>query len=243
MHTSPRFRTLAALFVPLALLVAGVPRPVALRPGSPFLVRLPLQRVGRTLVVRRSRGAADTSPQPLAWLTELERVRPHAKQVEFLQTWGPPVDSRDSLAVDAGTLAPREESLVSPALKFRYRFDRTRVSGWIQRDDSSPRPIAAAWGEPFFAFSEVGPIVRSLRYAAGLAFVVTLFSEADVAVEHDTITVLRDSTLADGRGVWIVRFADPVIEQRYVVDSISRATVRIVTRQRRSGTVFDARPE
>jgi hypothetical protein len=160
-----------------------------------------------------------------------------------MQMWGPPVDSSDSLTVDRRSLAPREEVLASAGLKFRYRYEGPRVSGWLQRGDSAPQRIARAFGEPIFAFNEVGPIVRSLRYAPGLTLVVPLLSEADAAIEHDTITVVGDSALADGSGVWIGRFADPVIEQRYVVDATSRATVRIVTRQRRSGTVFDARSE
>jgi hypothetical protein len=73
--------------------------------------------------------------------------------------------------------------------------------------------------------------------------ILPLFSEADAELEHDTITVVTDTALADGRTAWIVRFADPVIVQQYVVDAISRHTIRITTQQRKSGTRFDARSE
>jgi hypothetical protein len=135
------------------------------------------------------------------------------------------------LLLASAARSPSENRSVAPA----------RASGWIQRGDSAPRQIAREFTQAVFAFNEVPLIVCSVRYAAGLAVIVPLFSEADADLERDTITVVADPALGDGRGAWIVRFTDPVIAQRYVVDGTSRRTVAITTQQRRSGTVFDAR--
>ncbi|HEY7877045.1 MAG TPA: hypothetical protein VIC55_02400, partial [Gemmatimonadaceae bacterium] len=41
-----------------------------------------------------------------------------------------------------------------------------------------------------------------------------------------------------GRDVWVVRFADPAITTRYLVDVKTRAILDAVTTQRKAGTRF-----
>jgi hypothetical protein len=157
--------------------------------------------------------------------------------------WTPPVSNTDSLFVDASTFAPQREAFVSRALKFHYRYHGFEISGSLQRGDSAPRTIARHFHESPFAFNELESLVRSLRFTRGRSMIVPLFSEADAVLERDTIMVVADTVLADGQVAWIVRFADPVIVQQYLVDPTSRHTIRITTRQRKSGTLFDARVE
>jgi hypothetical protein len=145
--------------------------------------------------------------------------------------------------LDGSTFAPLREAFASPAFQFHYRYHGFEVSGALQRGDSAPRTISRRFRESPFAFNELESLVRSLRFTRGRSMILPLFSEADAELEHDTITVVTDTALADGRTAWIVRFADPVIVQQYVVDAISRHTIRITTQQRKSGTRFDARPE
>lgn len=238
-----RIPIVAAVVVPLAVRPTGPGRPSLrpLSPGSPLLVPFAPGSAARSLVVRRTLAGADTAARVFARLTEQASAGGDPHTVEVVQTWAPFATS-DSLVLDGRTLAPRTEALASPGLRFRYRYDGRRVSGWIERGDSARRQVALEAGAPFFASNEIEPLVRSLRYGAGLTVVVPLFSETDAAIEQDTISVVRDTALADGRRAWVVRYADPVIEQWYLVDAGSRETARILTRQRRSGTVFDARP-
>ena len=57
-------------------------------------------------------------------------------------------------------------------------------------------------------------------------------------IEHDTLSVVSQSTQPDHAPVWTVEFADPVITTRYRVDGRSREIIDAVTRQRRSGLTF-----
>jgi hypothetical protein len=85
--------------------------------------------------------------------------------------------------------------------------------------------------------NEVEPLVRSLDYHRGLRIVVPLFSEVDQALERDTLSVEDGSASA----TWVVRFADPVITTRYVVDARARHIVDAVTTNRKSGGRFHYR--
>lgn len=102
---------------------------------------------------------------------------------------------------------------------------------------SAPRSFDHTFETPVFAFNEVEPLVRSLAYRTGSAVVVPLFSEVDGDLEHDTLSV-TGSTKETGVDAWVVRFADPVITTRYVIDAHTRAILDAVTTQRKSGTRF-----
>lgn len=212
-------------------------------PGSPLLLPLrPDTEV--SLVVRRFRAGSDSTGVLLANLT----VRVMAAQnltgsVVIESAWTPPVSTTDSLMIDATTFAPQAEAFTSPSLTFHYRYSGSEISGTLQRADSATRSIARLTGEPAFAFNELESLVRSLRFTRIQSVVVPLFSEADAVLERDTLSLVADTVVAGGRRARIVRFADPVIVQRYIVDSASRNIIRITTRQRKSGTVVDARSE
>jgi hypothetical protein len=236
----------ALLLAASAALCPGGNRAVApataLSPGSVLLIPVPLDASRDSFLVWRLRPGRDSVAAVAAGMGVDVAVGSDDSTVEVVTSWGPPVSSLDSLILDRPTLAPREEALASPGLRFRYRYEGRRASGSLQRGDSGPREITREFHEPIFAFNELELIVRSLRYAAGRSVIVPLFSETDADLERDTITVVGDTALANGRGAWIVRFADPAVVQRYIVDSTSRHAVRITTRQRRSGALFEARP-
>lgn len=73
-----------------------------------------------------------------------------------------------------------------------------------------------------------------------MSVVVSLFSEVDGDLEHDTLSVMGRDTMA-GRDVWVVRFADPVITTRYLVDAQTRAILDAVTTQRKGGDAVSLR--
>jgi hypothetical protein len=104
--------------------------------------------------------------------------------------------------------------------------------------DSSSEQVDRTFPEAVFAFNEVEMLVRSLRCRSGATFVVPLFSEGDRAVEHDTLRVVSRSMSDDGRPVWTIDFADPVITTRYRVEANARVLVDAETRQRKSGVTF-----
>ena len=189
-------------------------------------------------VLRRFRPGLDSAEQYLSTMRVTERLgAPDTNGILSVTTWSSPVESTDSLVVGRRTLLPLEESTVAPGLQFRYRYRGARVTGVIQRGDSDAREISATYDEPVFAFNQLQQLVRSLRYRAGLTLVVPLFSEADAELEHDTLTVVRD-TIAQGERAWIVRFADAVIVTRYTVAATTRELIGAQTRQRRSGALF-----
>lgn len=211
-----------------------------LRPGSAELTGLRAGGTASFPVWRRRAG--DSVPRALARMTwSATPVPGDSDALTVVTSWSAPVSSDDSLTIDRHTFAPRSEGLASPALRFQYRYDGRRVTGSIQHGDSAPQKIVREFDGPVFAFNEVAPLVRSIPFRTGASWVVPLFSEADADLELDTITVVTDTTLAGVRA-WIVRFADPVIVQRYVVDAASRTALGITTTQRKSGTVFVAAP-
>ena len=56
-------------------------------------------------------------------------------------------------------------------------------------------------------------LLKKYGQRSAMSVVVSLFSEVDGDLEHDTLSVMGRDTMA-GRDVWVVRFADPVITTR-----------------------------
>lgn len=125
-----------------------------------------------------------------------------------------------------------DEDLLFKGVRRSYRYDGARVSETVVYPDSAPKPYDHTFDQPVFAFNEVEPLVRSLDYRRGLRVVVPLFSEVDQALERDTLSVESGSPT---RATWVIRFADPVITTRYVVDARTRHIVDAVTTNRKSG--------
>jgi hypothetical protein len=120
-----------------------------------------------------------------------------------------------------------------------YAYDGARVTGRMQRADSSWDAYDQTFPVPVFAFNEVELLVRSLRYERGLQVVAPLFSEVDRALEYDTLTVVGRGAPAGGRdSTWVVRFADPAIVSVYSVDAGRREIVGTEVTQRRGGAVL-----
>jgi hypothetical protein len=217
--------------------------PAALMPGSGVLREPTLLEGPRAVAVSSRRapgttGGSDTTERDYAQLRLSEDViGPSGDRWRLTRTWLPPYASIDSLVIERRTLRPLEETLSFGGAIRHYRFDGRRVTGAIQFADSAPRSYDHTFDEPLFAFNEVDLLARSLDYRPGRLLVVPLFSEVDQALERDTLSVIGQETIA-GKRVWIVRFADPVITTRYVVDAASRQLVDAVTTQRRSGVAF-----
>jgi len=187
---------------------------------------------------RAQRPVVDSVDRKVSALRTMEhRVPGDSSRMAIVVQWLPPYSLTDSLIVARRTLWPIEESGVSPSVRFRYRYDGPHVTGMIQRGDSAARQVDVTYDQPVFAFNQLDRLVRSLRYRPGLSVVVPLFSEMDVDLEHDTLTVVTD-TVARGDRAWIVRFADPVIVRHYLVEAGSRQIVKSETRQRKSGLIF-----
>lgn len=182
------------------------------------------------------RAAGDTVPRLVSRLTTTAAaVSDH--RVQFTKDWAPPFQSSDTLTVEAATLRPRQEVLTFNKVRREYHYDGAHVTGSIQYPDSAPRSYDTTFDAPVFAFNEVEPLVRSLMYRTGFTVVVPLFSEVDAALEHDTLSVIGQAR-ETGADAWVVRFADPVITTRYLVDARSRAILDAVTTQRKSGMRF-----
>jgi hypothetical protein len=180
----------------------------------------------------------DSNAASLAELSERElglAGRPRA--VMLTSAWSSPYESYDSLIVDRTSLRPIEETVTSRRARYHYVYSGAHVMGTVTTDSSSER-VDRSFPETVFAFNEVEILVRSLRYRAGSTFVVPLFSEGDRAVEYDTLRVVSRSMSDDGRLVWTVDFADPVITTRYRVEANARVLVDAETRQRKSGVTF-----
>jgi len=213
----------------------------ALLPGS---ARLAAPALGasssqRWRVTRRA--AADTIERPFAAVTRADR--PAGPRAVLTFVWEPPFDSRDSLVIARGSLAPVAERLAFRGVTREYHYDGPRVTGRMQRPDSSWDAYDHTFDEPVFAFNEVEILVRSLRYAPGVRLVAPLFSEVDRALEHDTLTVVGRAAPVGRDSTWVVRFADPAIVTLYTVDPARREIVDAVTTQRQSGGVLRYRRE
>ena len=180
----------------------------------------------------------DSNAASLAELSEREfGLAGTPRAVMLTSAWSSPYESYDSLIVDRTSLRPIEETVTSRRARYHYVYSGAHVMGTVTTDSSSEQ-IDRSFPETVFAFNEVEILVRSLRYRAGSTFVVPLFSEGDRAVEYDTLRVVSRSMSDDGRLVWTVDFADPVITTRYRVEANARVLVDAETRQRKSGVTF-----
>lgn len=241
--TSHRQTGIAGHAIPLVLLLFAAACTVR-QPGSPAVVRFAVGSAFKApsfadsasdISVFTQARTGDTVAHLISHLTvagSLSRAG-----ARLTRDWGPPFHSSDTLLIDPRTLQPASEKLVFNGVRREYHYDGARVTGIIQYPDSAPRSFDKTFDTPVFAFSEVDPLVRSLDYRTGLTMVVPLFSEVDADVEHDTLSV-TERTRAFATDAWIVRFADPVIITRYVVDARTRAILDAVTTQRKSGLRF-----
>ncbi len=214
---------------------AASPASGVLAPGSPSLTVPALDDRAAEVPVYLQQAVGDTTARLIS------RVRITGLAADsgttLVKDWAPPFQSSDTLLVDARSLRPLHEVLAFNHVRREYRYDGAHVTGIIQYSDSAPRAFDKTFDVPVFAFNEVEPLVRSLDYRAARQVVVPLFSEVDGDVEHDTLSVAGRDKMA-GRDMWVVRFADPVITTRYLVDVKTRAILDAVTTQRKSGTRF-----
>lgn len=215
--------------------IAGDSASDVLLPGSSLLVPPHLGDSTVHLVVSR-RGSADTAPQRMAEVRREQRaVTGEPGQVLLTSTWSPPNISVDSLVIERHGLAPVREHLDYRGT-YQYRYSHNHVFGTVQRQDSAERTFDQTFPRNVFAFGELDLLARSLPFRRDLRVVVPLFSESDADLEMDTLSVLGpDSADASGKG-WVVRFADAVIVERYVLDTASREILSNEVTQKRSGT-------
>lgn len=207
-----------------------------LSPGARPLTVPSLAEAASEVTVFAQRAAGDTTMRRVSSLIVTGSASPD-HGVQLTKNYAPPFQSSDTLVVDAATLRPRSEVLVFNKVRREYRYDGAHVTGAIQYPDSAPRSFDSTFDAPVFAFNEVEPLVRSLAFRTGVTVVVPLFSEVDADLEHDTLSV-TGSTRETGVDAWVVRFADPVITTRYVVDAHTRAILDATTTQRKSGMRF-----
>jgi hypothetical protein len=202
-------------------------------PGSPLLTPPPLTDTAVHLVVYLKRDSGDTVEKKMAdTRREQHAIRGHDDDILLTASWDPPYASLDTIVITRLGLVPITEHLDFRGT-FDYRYDRNRVSGTIQPHDSAQRPYDQSFPSNVFAFQEVDLLARSLPFRTHFSVVVPLFSEVDRDLEMDTLTVLGPDTAR--AGAWVVRFADPVIVERYVIDQASRAIVSMETLPRRGG--------
>ncbi len=206
-----------------------------LLPGSPLLTPPALADNSARLVVFIKRTTGDTTEQRMSEVRREQRaVAGHRDEVLLASTWSPPFVSIDTVVIERRGLAPVTEHLEYRGA-FRYQYSHRRVTGTIERQDSAARAFDQAFAQDIFAFSEVDLLVRCLPFKPELSLVVPLFSESDAAQELDTMTVVGPDSTMPSRGGWVVRFADPAIVTRYVIDGVSRAILSAETTQRRTG--------
>lgn len=206
-------------------------------PGAAHFSVPAVSSMGSDVPVYVERDTRRTSAELLSRVTVSARGDSSAAVVVLTTNWALPLQSSDTLTFDSRSLEPASEILVFNHVRREFRYDGARVTGTIQYPDSSPRPFTRTFDVPVFAFNEVEPLAQSLDYRKGLRSVVPLFSEVDGDLEHDTLSVAGRDTIA-GRKAWVVRFADPVITTRYLIDMNTRAILDAVTTQRKSGTRF-----
>ena len=206
-----------------------------LLPGGHALSAPDLVDSSADMAVFTQRPTGDTTTRLVAHVA-MAALR-SGDDIRLTRNWAPPFQSSDTLIVDARSLRPVSEVLEFNHVRYAYRYAGAHVTGTIQHPDSSPRDYDQTFDVPVFAFNEVEPLVRSLEYRSGMQMVVPLFSEVDGDLERDTLTVMGRTREA-GVDAWVVRFADPVITTRYLVDAHSRAILDAVTTQKRSGLRF-----
>jgi hypothetical protein len=208
-----------------------------LLPGSPLLTPPPLTDTAVHLVVLIKRGSGDTVEKKMADTRHAQQSIP-GRRDDILMTvsWDPPYASLDSLVITRRGLVPLTEHLDFRGT-FDYRYEKNHVVGTVQPHDSAQRAYEQSFPSNVFAFNELDLLARSLPFRRGLSVVVPLFSEVDRDLEMDTLTVLGPDTSSAGRGgnAWVVRFADPVIVNRYVIDRTSREIIASETLPKKVG--------
>jgi hypothetical protein len=207
-----------------------------LLPGSPLLTPPPLADTAVHLVVYLKRGSGDTAEKKMADTRHSQRAIPgRPDDILMTESWDPPYASLDSLVITRRGLVPLTEHLAFRGA-FDYRYEKNHVAGTVQPHDSAQRAYDQSFPSSVFAFNEVDLLARSLPFRQGFSVVVPLFSEVDRDLEMDTLTVLGPDTASAGRGgnAWAVRFADPVIVNRYVIDRTSREIIASETLPKKS---------
>lgn len=120
-------------------------------------------------------------------------------------SYAPPITAVDSLVVDRATLAPKTEALRQQGRTVRLEYSPTSVDVTIQPDTGAAVGHARPLARPAFAFNQRELVIRSLPPREGLQAILRLFSEADEAVEMDTVSVVGDVPGATGHSAWRVR--------------------------------------
>lgn len=179
----------------------------------------------------------DAVERPIGHVETSETLDAASTRLLIATHWLPPFESIDTMLVDATTLAPMREYSRSPQLTFTYRYDRAHVVGRLQHADSTPHEVGGSYDALVFGFNELDQLARAFEGPPGTRVVLPFFSEADADVEHDTLSVLRD-TVVDGAPARVVRFADPVIVRLYLLTTREHEIVESDITQRRSGTRF-----
>ncbi len=216
---------------------SGAASPVMLLPGSRSLDAKHLTAQTQSMRVMVRPGTGDTTEREWSVMTRSDRmIDAPAGQIAHTFAYAPPRAVRDSLVVQRDRLAPVFEWLDLGASQVTLRFEGNRVLGTVQRGDSTQQ-VERNFSHDIFAFNQLESLVRSLDYKPGLSLVVPLFSEQDLKLEYDTLSVVARED-ARGRAAWRVRFADAVVVTEYLVDSETRKVLAQETRQRASGTRF-----
>ena len=216
---------------------AGGPTPVMLVPGSRAIDAKHLTPQTQSMRVLVRPGSGDTTEREWSLITRSDQlIDAPPGQIAHTFAYAPPRTVRDSLVVQRDRLAPVFERLDLGASLGTLRFEGNRVLGTVQRGDSTQQ-IERNFSHDIFAFNQLESLVRSLEYKQGASLVVPLFSEQDLKLEYDTLSVVgREDT--KGRAAWHVRFSDAVIVSDYWIDADTRRVLAQETRQRASGTRF-----
>lgn len=211
--------------------------PAMLLPGSRALDVKHLTPQTQSLRVMVRAGSGDTTEREWSLMTRSDQViEAPAGQMAHTFAYSSPRSIRDSLVVQRSGLAPVFERLDLGTAQITLRFVGNRVLGTVQRGDST-QDVERNYSHDIFAFNQLESLVRSLDYKTGLSVVVPLFSEQDLKLEYDTLSVVARED-AKGRNAWRVRFSDAVVVSEYLIDAETRRVLAQETRQRASGTRY-----
>jgi len=211
--------------------------PAMLLPNSRSLDVKHLTPQTQSMRVMVRAGSGDTTEREWSLVTRSDRViDAPAGQMAQTFAYAPPRAIRDSMVVQRAGLAPVFERLDLGTTQITLRFEGNRVLGTVERGDSTQQ-VERNYSHDIFAFNQLESLVRSLDYKPGLSIVVPLFSEQDLKLEYDTLSVVaREDTR--GRAAWRVRFSDAVVVSDYLIDAETRRVLGQETRQRASGMRF-----
>jgi hypothetical protein len=216
---------------------AGGRAPAMLVPGSRAIDAKHLTAQTQSMRVLVRPGSGDTTEREWSLMTRSDRlIDAPPGQMAHTFAYAPPRTVRDSLVVQRDRMAPVFERLDLGASLVTLRFEGNRVLGTVQRGDSTQQ-VERNFSHDIFAFNQLESLVRSLDYKPGLSLVVPLFSEQDLKLEYDTLSVVAREDVR-GRAAWRVRFSDAVVVSEYLVDSETRRVLGQETMQRASGTRF-----